>query len=47
MKKLFTLCIIFHSSLGVMLAQTKLFVPPLPEMNYAQVVDKSKFNGDR
>lgn len=28
-------------------AQTPLFIPPLPEMNYAQVVDKSKFMGDR
>lgn len=28
-------------------AQTPLFIPPLPEMNYVQVVDKSKFMGDR
>lgn len=31
----------------LLLAQTPLFIPPLPEMSYAQVVDKSKFNGDR
>ncbi|MFN3300511.1 MAG: alpha/beta fold hydrolase [Sediminibacterium sp.] len=28
-------------------AQNNLFVPPLPEMSYASVVDKSKFLGDR
>lgn len=27
--------------------QSKLFIPPLPEMNYAPVTDKSKFIGDR
>ncbi|MCP9765605.1 alpha/beta fold hydrolase [Lacihabitans soyangensis] len=29
------------------IAQNKLFVPPLPEMSYVSVVDKSKFVGDR
>lgn len=28
-------------------AQTNLFVPPLPEMSYTAVTDKSKFLGDR
>lgn len=28
-------------------AQNKLFVPPLPEMSYTSVVDRSKFLGDR
>ena len=27
--------------------QSNLFIPPLPEMSYASVVDKSKFLGDR
>ena len=27
--------------------QSNLFVPPLPEMSYVSVVDKSKFLGDR
>ncbi len=47
MKKLLALFIIYHLSFIITKAQTKFFVPPLPEMNYAQMVDKSKFNGDR
>lgn len=47
MEKLLTILAIVLSTFNTLKAQTKLFVPPLPEMNYAQMVDKSKFNGDR
>lgn len=47
MKKLFILASLLLMAFEQITAQTKLFVPPLPEINYAQVVDKSKFNGDR
>ena len=39
--------LIYHLSLSSLQAQTSFFVPPLPEMSYAGVVDKSKFDGDR
>jgi pimeloyl-ACP methyl ester carboxylesterase/ketosteroid isomerase-like protein len=45
MKKLFTIFLLWLSH--PLSAQNKLFVPPLPEMGYASVVDKSKFSGDR
>lgn len=32
---------------GLSKAQGNLFIPPLPEMSFAQVVDKTKFLGDR
>jgi pimeloyl-ACP methyl ester carboxylesterase len=47
MKNLLTLFIIYHLSFNIAESQTKLFIPPLPEMSYTQVVDKSKFTGDR
>ena len=47
MKKLLSILIVLHLSFIILQAQTNLFVPPLPEMSYAGVVDKSKFDGDR
>lgn len=46
MKKIFIIPISIFFSL-ILHGQTKLFVPPLPEMSYVSVTDKSKFLGDR
>lgn len=51
MKKIHLLILLCIALNHHLLAQNPLniplFIPPLPEMNYAQIVDKSKFNGDR
>jgi pimeloyl-ACP methyl ester carboxylesterase len=47
MKKLLILLAFGLSTFITLKAQNHLFVPPLPEMNFAQMVDRSKFNGDR
>lgn len=46
MKKIIFL-LLFSLLTFVSKGQNNLFIPPLPEMSYAPVVDKSKFLGDR
>lgn len=46
MKKILTFFFLIAFTFYIQ-AQTNLFVPPLPEMSYTAVADKSKFLGDR